>query len=75
VVVAKLDRLFRSVADAANVIADFDKKGFYRRKFPTQCASQTNWRTAFCYTLLSQCAKSHLAHCLCPKKSSLFFAK
>src|SRR5712692_3375468 len=27
VVVAKLDRLFRSVADAANVIADFDKKG------------------------------------------------
>ena len=27
VVVAKLDRLFRSVADAANVIAEFDKKG------------------------------------------------
>jgi site-specific DNA recombinase len=27
VVVAKLDRLFRSVADAAAVIADFDKKG------------------------------------------------
>jgi DNA invertase Pin-like site-specific DNA recombinase len=27
VVVAKLDRLFCSVADAANVIADFDKKG------------------------------------------------
>jgi DNA invertase Pin-like site-specific DNA recombinase len=27
VVVAKLDRLFRSVADAATVIADFDKKG------------------------------------------------
>jgi DNA invertase Pin-like site-specific DNA recombinase len=27
VFVAKLDRLFRSVADAANVIADFDKKG------------------------------------------------
>ncbi len=27
VVVAKLDRLFRSVADAANVIAAFDKKG------------------------------------------------
>ena len=27
VVVAKLDRLFRSVADAAHVIADFDKKG------------------------------------------------
>jgi DNA invertase Pin-like site-specific DNA recombinase len=27
VVVAKLDRLFRSVADAANVIADFNKKG------------------------------------------------
>ena len=27
VVVAKLDRMFRSVADAANVIADFDKKG------------------------------------------------
>jgi DNA invertase Pin-like site-specific DNA recombinase len=27
IVVAKLDRLFRSVADAANVIADFDKKG------------------------------------------------
>jgi DNA invertase Pin-like site-specific DNA recombinase len=27
VIVAKLDRLFRSVADAANVIADFDKKG------------------------------------------------
>ena len=27
VVVAKLDRLFRSVADAASVIADFDKKG------------------------------------------------
>ena len=27
VVVAKLDRLFRSVADAANVIADFDKRG------------------------------------------------
>src|SRR5260370_39156348 len=27
VVVAKLDRLFRSVADAANVIADFDPKG------------------------------------------------
>ena len=26
-VVAKLDRLFRSVADAANVIAEFDKKG------------------------------------------------
>jgi hypothetical protein len=26
VVVSKLDRLFRSVADAANVIADFDKK-------------------------------------------------
>src|SRR5262249_25921000 len=26
VIVAKLDRLFRSVADAANVIADFDKK-------------------------------------------------
>jgi site-specific DNA recombinase len=25
VIVAKLDRLFRSVADAANVIADFDK--------------------------------------------------
>jgi DNA invertase Pin-like site-specific DNA recombinase len=25
--VAKLDRLFRSVADAASVIADFDKKG------------------------------------------------
>jgi DNA invertase Pin-like site-specific DNA recombinase len=27
VIVAKLDRLFRSVADAATVIADFDKKG------------------------------------------------
>src|SRR5262249_7878196 len=27
VVVAKLDRLFRSVADAAKVIADFGKKG------------------------------------------------
>src|SRR5215468_12379768 len=27
VIVARLDRLFRSVADAANVIADFDKKG------------------------------------------------
>jgi DNA invertase Pin-like site-specific DNA recombinase len=27
VVAAKLDRLFRSVADAAHVIADFDKKG------------------------------------------------
>jgi site-specific DNA recombinase len=27
VVVAKLDRLFRSVADAAQTIADFDKKG------------------------------------------------
>jgi DNA invertase Pin-like site-specific DNA recombinase len=27
VVVAKLDRLFRSVADAANVIDEFDKKG------------------------------------------------
>jgi DNA invertase Pin-like site-specific DNA recombinase len=27
VIVAKLDRLFRSVADAANVIADFDRKG------------------------------------------------
>jgi resolvase-like protein len=27
IVVAKLDRLFRSVADAANVIDDFDKKG------------------------------------------------
>jgi DNA invertase Pin-like site-specific DNA recombinase len=27
VVVARLDRLFRSVADAASVIADFDKKG------------------------------------------------
>jgi DNA invertase Pin-like site-specific DNA recombinase len=27
VVVAKLDRMFRSVADAANVIDDFDKKG------------------------------------------------
>ena len=27
VVVAKLDRLFRSVTDAANVIADFDRKG------------------------------------------------
>src|SRR5262245_37216611 len=27
VVVAKLDRLFRSVADAASVIAEFDKKG------------------------------------------------
>jgi hypothetical protein len=27
VVVAKLDRLFRSVADVANVIAEFDKKG------------------------------------------------
>jgi DNA invertase Pin-like site-specific DNA recombinase len=27
VIVAKLDRLFRSVADAANVIADFEKKG------------------------------------------------
>jgi DNA invertase Pin-like site-specific DNA recombinase len=27
VVVAKLDRLFRSVADAANVIDDFDKRG------------------------------------------------
>ena len=27
VIVSKLDRLFRSVADAANVIADFDKKG------------------------------------------------
>src|SRR5499426_150276 len=27
VIVAKLDRLFRCVADAANVIADFDKKG------------------------------------------------
>jgi DNA invertase Pin-like site-specific DNA recombinase len=26
-IVAKLDRLFRSVADAANVIADFDRKG------------------------------------------------
>jgi DNA invertase Pin-like site-specific DNA recombinase len=26
-VVAKLDRLFRSVTDAANVIADFDKRG------------------------------------------------
>ena len=27
VIVSKLDRLFRSVADAASVIADFDKKG------------------------------------------------
>src|SRR5262249_19737177 len=27
VIVAKLDRLFRSVADPANVIADFDKQG------------------------------------------------
>jgi DNA invertase Pin-like site-specific DNA recombinase len=27
VIVAKLDRLFRSVADAANVIAAFDRKG------------------------------------------------
>src|SRR5262245_19101499 len=27
VIVAKLDRLFRSVADAATVIVDFDKKG------------------------------------------------
>src|SRR5262245_3498908 len=27
VIVAKLDRLFRSVADAATTIADFDKKG------------------------------------------------
>jgi len=27
VIVAKLDRLFRSVADAANVIADFERKG------------------------------------------------
>ena len=27
VIVAKLDRLFRSVADAASEIADFDKKG------------------------------------------------
>src|SRR5262250_2430043 len=27
VVVAKLDRLFRSVADAANVIDDFDRRG------------------------------------------------
>src|SRR5215510_7955676 len=27
VIVAKLDRLFRSVADAVTVIADFDKKG------------------------------------------------
>ena len=27
VIVSKLDRLFRSVADAANVIAEFDKKG------------------------------------------------
>src|SRR5215468_2446227 len=27
VIVSKLDRLFRSVADAANVIADFDKQG------------------------------------------------
>jgi DNA invertase Pin-like site-specific DNA recombinase len=27
VIVAKLDRLFRSVADAANVIADLDRKG------------------------------------------------
>jgi DNA invertase Pin-like site-specific DNA recombinase len=27
VIVTKLDRLFRSVADAAHVIADFDKKG------------------------------------------------
>src|SRR5262245_9512662 len=27
VIVAKLDRLFRSVADAATVIADFEKKG------------------------------------------------
>jgi DNA invertase Pin-like site-specific DNA recombinase len=27
VIAAKLDRLFRSVADAATVIADFDKKG------------------------------------------------
>ncbi len=27
VIVAKLDRLFRSVADAATVIADFDRKG------------------------------------------------
>ena len=27
VIVSKLDRLFRSVADAATVIADFDKKG------------------------------------------------
>jgi DNA invertase Pin-like site-specific DNA recombinase len=27
VIVAKLDRLFRSVADAASVIADFDKRG------------------------------------------------
>src|SRR5262245_31283143 len=27
VIVSKLDRLFRSVADAANVIADLDKKG------------------------------------------------
>jgi DNA invertase Pin-like site-specific DNA recombinase len=27
VVVVKLDRLFRSVANAANVIAEFDKKG------------------------------------------------
>jgi DNA invertase Pin-like site-specific DNA recombinase len=27
VIVAKLDRLFRSVAEAANVIDDFDKRG------------------------------------------------
>ena len=33
VIVAKLDRLFRSVADAANVIDDFDKKGIQRISF------------------------------------------
>ena len=30
VVVAKLDRLFRSVADAANVIAEFDKSAVFK---------------------------------------------
>jgi hypothetical protein len=40
-----------------------------------QCASQTNWRSGFCYTLLSQCAKSHVAHCPCPiEPANRFFA-
>ena len=48
VVVAKLDRLFRSVADAANVIADFDKKGIQLVDHAIQDGFQETrlgWRT------------------------------